>query len=184
LSAPFEKARRTGKIRYNPIAGTSPEKGETLHKETFRPEQIAALLKVADPEWRGAILFAYNTGARLEDVATLKWSNLDVANSIVVFKEQKTAQRAVIGLHPDFLAWLAARETPEDPQAYVFPTLATKPIKGKHGLSNLFVQPLMRQASKSAVCGQGTMARGEVCEPSPSIPSVTRQLQASLIRQP
>src|SRR5262249_33510873 len=35
LSAPFEKARRTGKIRYNPVAGTSPEKTDAAPKETF-----------------------------------------------------------------------------------------------------------------------------------------------------
>jgi integrase len=142
LSAPFEKARRTGKISYNPVAGTSPEKTDSAPKETFSGAQIAALLKVADTDWQGAILFAYNTGARLGDVTNLKWSSLDVANGIVVFKEQKTRSRATIGLHPDFLDWLATQPLPKDPAGPVFLTLAGRPLNGEHGLSNTFVKLL------------------------------------------
>jgi integrase len=160
LSAPFEKARRTGKIRYNPIAGTSPEKVDALEKETFRGEQIAALLKVASPDWQGAILFSYNTGARLGDVANLKWSSLDVANGIVVFQEQKTTSRAVIGLHPDFLNWLATRPAPEDSEAPVFPTLAGKPLKGEHGLSNTFVGLIARAGIENRLLRCGNDGKG------------------------
>ena len=35
LSAPFEKARAVGKIKYNPVRGTSPEKTTSSPKETF-----------------------------------------------------------------------------------------------------------------------------------------------------
>jgi site-specific recombinase XerD len=62
LSSPFAKALRVGRIPYNPVSGTSAEKPDAVRKETFSPAQIAALLKVASPDWRGAILFAYSTG--------------------------------------------------------------------------------------------------------------------------
>jgi integrase len=90
LSSPFEKARRTGKIKYNPVHGTSPLRTEAKAKETFSAAQVAALLERADSDWQGAILFAYGSGARLGDVANLRWSSLDLENEIVVFCEQKT----------------------------------------------------------------------------------------------
>jgi integrase len=145
LSAPFEKARKAGMIRFNPVATTSPEKTEARTKDTFTGEQVAALVAVADPDWQGAILFAYGTGGRLGDIANLKWSSLDIAAGIVVFQEQKTDARAVIGLHPDFLDWLTTRPAPEDGEAPVFPTLAGKPLNGENGLSNRFIR-LMRKA--------------------------------------
>ena len=138
LSAPFEKARKVGKIKFNPIMATAPEKSESVEKDTFIGDQIAALLAVADPDWQGAILFAYGTGARLSDVANLRWSNLDVVNSIVAFREGKTKSKAVLGLHLDFLDWVTAQPMPDDPDAPVFPTLAGQPINSTHGLSNTF----------------------------------------------
>ena len=138
LSAPFEKARKVGKIRFNPVMATAPENSESVEKDTFTGDQVAALLTVADPDWQGAILFAYGTGARLSDCANLRWSNLDVANGIVTFREGKTKSKAVHGLRPDFLDWLSNQPVPDDPDAAVFPTLAGQPINSTHGLSNTF----------------------------------------------
>lgn len=160
LSAPFEKARSVGKIKYNPVRGTSPEKTTPAPKETFTGEQIAALLHVATPDWQGAILFAYGTGARLGDVASLRWSNIDMANGIVVFKEQKTEAKAVIGLHPDFLDWLAGRSVPDDNEAPVFPTLHGKALNGEHGLSNTFVRMLDQAGIEKRLIRQGNAGKG------------------------
>ena len=139
LSGAFEKARRTGKIQYNPVGGTTALKDDSGRKATFTAEQIAAILQQAPDDWKGAILFSYGTGARLGDTANLKWSNLDVANGIVIFQQKKTGSQAVIGLHPDFLDWLATRPAPDDPNGPVFPSLAAKPVEGRFGLSATFV---------------------------------------------
>jgi integrase len=95
-----------------------------------------------DTDWAGVVLFGWSCGARLGDCVNLKWSNLDVEAGIVVFREQKTKSRAVIGLHPDFLDWLTTRPVPEDDEAPVFPTLAGKPLNGENGLSNTFIKLL------------------------------------------
>ena len=70
----FEKARRTGRVAFNAFAAVEAEKSDARPRATFSPGAIAALLKVASPDWQGAILFGYSTGARLGDVANLKWS--------------------------------------------------------------------------------------------------------------
>jgi integrase len=160
LSAPFEKARKIGKLRFNPVMATTPEKSEPLAKETFTGDQIAALLSIADSDWQGLILFAYGTGARLGDCKSLKWSNLDVANSIVTFREQKTNAKACLGLHPDFLDWLSSRPVPDDPDAPVFPTLANKGIKGAHGLSICFVELLDKAGIEKRLLRQGNTGKG------------------------
>ena len=135
LAGGFEKARRTGRIPYNPFAAVEAEKSDSRPRATFSPSAIAALLKVADADWQGAILFGYSTGARLADVVNLRWSSLDIANGVTVFRERKTAKEAIIGLHGDFLNWLSERPVPQDPDAFVFPSLAGKRTGGKTGLS-------------------------------------------------
>jgi hypothetical protein len=72
----------------------------------------------------------------------LRWSNLDVANGIVTFRERKTGIVAVLGLHPDFLDWLSSQPAPEDSDAYVFPTLASRALNGTQGLSATFTRLL------------------------------------------
>jgi integrase len=161
LSQPFEKARRLGKIRYNPVTGTSLEKSDPMLKETFTGDQVSTLVRAAeDTDWAGVILFAYGTGARLGDCVNLKWSNLDVAAGIVVFREQKTKARAVLGLHPDFSDWLATRSVSEDGDAPVFPTLAGKPLAGENGLSNTFIKLLDKAGIERRFLQAGNEGKG------------------------
>jgi integrase len=160
LSSPFEKARRTGKIKYNPVHGTSPLKTEAKAKETFSTGQVAALLEVADSDWQGAILFAYGSGARLGDVANLRWSSLDLENGIVVFCEQKTGSKATIGLHPDFRAWLDRQPSPINRGLPVFPSLAGRPLNGEHGLSNTFVKLIDAAGIEKRLLSTGNDRKG------------------------
>jgi len=161
ISQPFEKARKLGKIRYNPVAATSPEKTDPTPKETFSREQVAALVQAAaDTDWAGLILFAYGTGARLGDAANLKWSSLDITHGIVSFREQKTGAKALLGLHPDFLDWIAEQPGRDDPAGFVFPTLAGKALNGQHGLSNTFVQLLDKAGIEKRFLRHGNAGKG------------------------
>ena len=150
LAAPFEKARKLGKIKYNPVMLLDPEKVEVVSKHTFSSDQVAQLVECAGRDWSGAILFAYGTGARLMDVANLRWSSLDLESGVVSFTERKTGRKAVIGLHADFIDWITAQSAPDDPQGFVFPTLANRSTSGRHGLSKAF-EVLMDQAGIASV---------------------------------
>jgi integrase len=141
LSVPFEKARKLGKIKFNPVMATDPEKADQVARDVFTPEQVARLVGAAgkDRDWAGAILFAYGCGGRLQDVANLRWSSLDLEHDIVSFRERKTGRLAIIGLHPDFVDWIAKEpRSNDDPQAYVFPSLANRSGSGRNGLSKAF----------------------------------------------
>jgi integrase len=123
LSCAFTKAQRLGLIKFNPIGATEPEKSDTARRDTFTPEQVVRLIAAAEGDWKGAILFGWTSGARLLDVANLRWSSLDLENSIVTFRQRKTGAEIIIGLHPDFEDWLISAPTPDKNAEFVFPPL-------------------------------------------------------------
>jgi integrase len=147
VSGAFEKARKFGKIKYNPVMATDPLKDDAVAKDVFSKEQVARLAKAAKgTDWGGAILFAYGSGARLQDCANLRWSSVDTINKVVVYEEKKTGKEAVVGLHPDFADWISEQpKSSDDPEAFVFPTLAGRTGTGSHGLCAQF-DALMERA--------------------------------------
>jgi integrase len=160
LNTPFELARKSGKIQFNPINLFKPLKYEAGTKGRFSSEQVARLLAAcADfskdesaTDWRGAILFAYGSGARLQDVANLHWSNVDLQNGLIQFRQRKstTGAKALLGIHPDFEDWLIERPG-TDKEGPVFPSLANRSGSGRNGLSKAFDRIMERAGIKSAL---------------------------------
>lgn len=144
LSTAFEKARLTGRIKFNPVRAVDPQKTDVSVRDTFTGEQVVLLLRHADSDWQGAILLGYSTGGRLQDIANLRWSDLDVATGVLSFVQRKTGRRAVVGLHADFLEWVALRNGCDDPAAYLFPTLGGRSGAGRNGLSRAFESIMAR----------------------------------------
>lgn len=139
LATAFGKAKKLGKIPFNPVMATDPEKVTAAPRDTFTPEQVASLLAVAPRDWQGAILFAYTTGARLADVVNLRWPSLDLEYGVVTLAQQKTGKKTVIGLHPDFVEWLTQYPVPDEPESLVFPALST-PARWQGELSKEFAE--------------------------------------------
>ena len=46
LSTAFEKARLRGRIKFNPVRAIDPKKVDVSVRDTFTPEQVAALLRL------------------------------------------------------------------------------------------------------------------------------------------
>jgi integrase len=162
LRIPFERAVKLGLLRSNPVAASSHEKADSAGpKGTFSGEQIAAILKIAPPDWQGAILFAYGCGSRLGDTINLRWSSLDVLNGVSAFVEQKTRNRSVVALHPDFLDWLSTQPVPADSNALVFPSLCNRPL---NAVSAEFIglvdrAGIEKRLKRSANAGKGRAVR-------------------------
>lgn len=141
LSGGFSRALKLGKITHSPLAGVEPQKdnGKLNGRRTFTPEEVAALVRASHgSDWQGAVLFAYTSGARLQDAACLRWDSIDLENRVVVFQQRKTGQQNIIALHPDFEHWILRVPVPDDPQTFIFPALANRTTGGKRGLSNEF----------------------------------------------
>jgi integrase len=119
------------------------------------PEQVVALLAAATSEdWRGAMLLAYFTGARLRDVANMKWTSIDLSDKTIRFIPQKTARlgkEIVIPLHPDLEATLMKIAGQDNPEAFLFPSLAGRKTGGAHGLSRTFSGIMEKAGIKASV---------------------------------
>ena len=147
ISMAFYKALRQGKIKFNPCIGLDPLEEDSVEREPFTIEEIKRLVETAGSDWKGAILFAYYTGARLGDVANMQWSAIDLQRNLVTFTPQKTKRKKKsairIPLHPDLEKQLLKR--PGVGNAPLFPSLAGRETGGRSGLSAEFAV-IMRKA--------------------------------------
>lgn len=166
LHAVFGDAVRKGIITANPAAGVEKSSGMSEERQPFTDEQIIALLRAADAEWRGMILFGAHAGLRLADAASLTWLNLDLAGQKLSFRAQKTASRkkgrekdTEVKLHRELLEHLESLPAGDKPDAPLFPLLHGKKPGSAGGLSNAFAR-LMARAGISVPLGEAKTGKG------------------------
>jgi integrase len=154
VSAAFNAAVRQHIIESNPATALESLPVKSEEKGTFTPAQVAKLVHAADGDWRGAILLGYYTGARLGDVANMRWDAIDWRNKTVRFAPSKTKKPVTIPLHPDLEQELLKK--PGIGRAALFPSLVGKGTGGKHGLSGRFAAIM----EKAGIEGKRTQASG------------------------
>ena len=76
---------------------TDPLEHKGIVKERFTPEQVGRLVAAADRDWAGMVLFGYGSGARLQDAANLRWSDLDLDNGLVTLPSARRAGKPLSG---------------------------------------------------------------------------------------
>jgi integrase len=131
LSSAFNAAQKQGYIRTNPCAAIEPLPAAAERKDTFTPEQVTALVQTAKGDWRGLIMVAFYSGARLGDAANLRWKNIDLLSEIptIRYRPRKGAKGDVIAaIHPALADYLLTLPAPATDDAYLFPSLAARPI--------------------------------------------------------
>jgi integrase len=143
VSAALNAALRQGFIPSNPATAVESLPVKAEERSTFTPAQISKLVRAANGDWRVAILLGYYTGARLSDVANMRWEALDWRNKVIRFTPRKTKRPVAIPLHRDLERELLKR--PGIGKAVMFPALAGKDTGGRHGLSGRFAA-LMEKA--------------------------------------
>lgn len=151
LRSVLKRALVAGRIPRNVAAEIPFEKENKAQKAAFSLEQIRALLaackgfkKERGDDWRGAVLVAFYTGARLSDVANLKSGDLllDATPPILEYFEKKKTDSGKVRrhLHPALLEFFLSRPSSDDPMSPLFPGLAGRKTGGAHGLSSEFVE--------------------------------------------
>jgi len=156
LGGAFNAARRQAYIPTNPCTAVEPLPFATSEKDIFAPAHIRALLDAAvarehgrlifdaGEDWRGAILFAFYSGARLQDVANTRWEAIDLPRKLITYTPRKTGGRVVVPIHPELEAYLLGLSAPDSGKTFLFPKLAGGDTGGRTGLSRTFSRIMAR----------------------------------------
>lgn len=78
-------------------------------RRPFTEYEINQVLAVAAGEWRGIIKAGVYTGQRLGDIASLRWTEVDLKQGLVSLSTGKTGRRVIIPIAPDLLVDLHDR---------------------------------------------------------------------------
>jgi integrase len=134
LSAIFNGAWRDHVISNNPCTAVEPVKDKLSkkkrRKEPFSPEQVAALIKTAEGDWKGLIMVAFYTGARLGDCANLRWRHVHLLSKVkkIAFEVAKTGDEIEVPIHPALEDHLLSLPTPKNDEEFLFPSLAGRVV--------------------------------------------------------
>jgi integrase len=155
----FRAARRDGLISEDPAEFVEAvRQTRTRDKRPFTVDQLRSILEVADEEWRSVILFGLYTGQRLGDIATLRWSNIDLGKGELRLVTSKTNRILNLPLAPPLLKLLEACADTDDPDAPLHPR-ANRIIQeqGRSGsLSNQFARLLAAAGLRKRKTHKGT----------------------------
>jgi integrase len=127
VKAIFAAARSTGRLAEDPTEFIKPVRSEP-DEEPRRPFSLAelqVLLASVNEEWSSMIKVGLYTGARLSDVASLKWADIDFDRSELRFIARKTRKSVLVPLVGPLRAHLMARASTDDPNAFVHGRAAT-----------------------------------------------------------
>jgi integrase len=141
----FRAARRDGLISEDPAEFVEAvRQTRTDEKRPFTLDQLRSVLEVADEEWRSLILFGLYTGQRLADIATLRWSNVDLDKGQLRLVTRKTGRIMNLPLAAPLLRLLETSAVSDDPDAPLHPRANNVIQKqGRSGsLSNQFARLL------------------------------------------
>ena len=142
----LQQAKRDGIIDSNVAERVSQLKHSGgFERRPFTIAEIKKVLAVADGEWRSLILFALYTGQRLADVASLRWSNLDLMRGTISLQTGKTGRRQLIPMAKPLFKHVQTRSAGSDPKAFLFPgaAAALKDGGASGTLSNRFYDILV-----------------------------------------
>jgi integrase len=149
VSSAFNLAKKGRLLDANPFDSLDALPVSEGVKKNFTKEQIEEILRHAEGDWYGLILFGYYTGARISDITQLKRENLDLNGDppMLRFKEAKKQDKhkreLVIPIHQKLMEWIAMKGFGNS-DGYVFPKLQPKGTGGRSGLSQSFKRILLK----------------------------------------
>jgi integrase len=175
IAMPLRAAARNGYLLRNPCDAVETLATDTESKQPFTMEQVEKLLAAAEGEWRGMILVGLYTGARLGDVARLRWKNVDLATDLETNlptgtlrflpaksdRKKKRGKELVLPLHPTLAAYLLKLPSSDDAEAFIFPEQAARKMPGRSGLSMTFAGIMHKAGIVSEVTRKRKDADGE-----------------------
>jgi integrase len=149
----FTAARKQGYIVHNPAEAvesldeTLPDDVEAV-KRPFTIEEVQAILRGATGDWIGACKIGFYSGARLRDVANLRWRNVDLQNRWIEFRQiktrKKTGGKVKLPMSEALHNYLSELPSSDNAEEFLFPSLAGRKSGGARGLSTEFAKIMER----------------------------------------
>ncbi|NBV23235.1 MAG: site-specific integrase [Proteobacteria bacterium] len=122
LKGAFGSAVDKRQLEFSPAEHVEFNATESSQRRAFTLPEIKTLLAAADDDWRTMILLGLYTGQRLQDCARLTWREVDLVQSVVSLRTQKTGREQVIPLAEPLARHLATLAG-DDPDAPLCPAL-------------------------------------------------------------
>jgi integrase len=153
-------ARRNGVVLANVAEAVDMLAEADSIRAVFTLDDLKRLLAASEGDWRGVILTGWFTGASLRDITNLRWRQVDIENKSMAYERRKTGTPVEMPLHDDLAAYLMELPATDDPDAFLFPSLAGKSAAGKSGLSMAFKAIMAKAGIKGATEeAEGTAGR-------------------------
>ncbi len=123
----FNKSIQWGEISRNPCQGVKRLKEPPPRLAYLDADERARLLVQAeayDPTFtlRNIVVFAMLTGARLSEILSLTWSDVDLDRRLITFRQTKSGRVRYMPIHSYLVRLLQALEKSHDPTAPLFPS--------------------------------------------------------------
>ena len=105
----FRSARKDGLLTDDPaeFVETVRDRRETSARRPFTLDELRSVIRECDDEWKSLVMFGLHTGQRLGDLATLRWSGIDLQRKEISLVTQKTHKQMVISISPALLRHIA-----------------------------------------------------------------------------
>jgi integrase len=122
----FKSAREDDVIAEDPAGSVKSAHNKAIspNKRPFTLDELRVVLDAADPEWKSMILFGLYTGQRLADVATLRWSNVDLAKGEIRLRTRKTDKVMILPIAAPPRRYLEGLPSSDDMSAPLSPSRA------------------------------------------------------------
>lgn len=165
----FGAALKQGLITFNPATAvdTIKSRGESVRRP-FTRDELNRLLRVADPEWKGLILFGLYTGQRLGDLVRLNWQMINMVSGELSLVAKKTGRRMNLPLAQPLLEYLAGLPSADDLNTPIFPkafAIAEKQLATVSSeFHHLLVEAGLAQPRTHQAVGRGRNMRRQVSE--------------------
>ncbi|MFZ4778407.1 MAG: tyrosine-type recombinase/integrase [Terrimicrobiaceae bacterium] len=158
IRAALAEAMNKGFVTKNEAKAAKLVRGETDERKPFTPEELKALIRTDNLEWRRMIALGCHTGMRLTDAANLTWGSIDQETKTISFTPQKTKKKIVVAMHEELVTTLG-KLTRGIGKAPLFPSLHGRKPGSSGGLSNQFAA-IMKTTGVLATLGVEKEGKG------------------------
>lgn len=135
ISEVFSKLASDAGILQNPFVNIEKQDNEYESREAFTEKELALVRDNADDFIRAIFSIGIATALREGDICTLKWSEVDFKNNLIIRKMQKTRRSVEIPIMPPLKAFLERLKEKGGDNEYVLPEHAAIYKSNPSGIS-------------------------------------------------